>query len=151
MKKSPNKLQKQRNGLLAIVHIAKKSLGLDDDMYRDVLGNWGVKSSGAMSIRELEELVDHFQGLGFRVVGKRPKVKGQSGQIEALRDRIRAETLLLENGEERMIGLVKSKAGVESLEWVRSAPKLMQILRILKIFREQDAQQVQDERRKAKG
>jgi phage gp16-like protein len=144
MKKSPNKLQKQRNGLLAVIHIAKKSLGLDDDTYRSVLGNWGVTSSAALSIPEMEELVNYFQGKGFRVVGK--KKTDRSGQIEALRDRILTETLLLENGGARLAGLVKSKAGVERLEWCRSVPKLRQILRILKIFQEQETEIRKEER-----
>lgn len=149
MKKSPNALQKQRNGLLAVIHIAKKDLCLDDDTYRDVLGNWGVASAKALSIREMEEVVNHFQGLGFRVVGKERKEergKRKEGQVEALRDRILKEALVLENGEARLAGLVKAKAGVDELRWVRDIGKLRQILKILCIFRDQDVEIRKEER-----
>jgi phage gp16-like protein len=151
MKMSPNKiqkpatqtagkLQKQRKGLLAVVHIARKNLGLDDDLYRDILGRWGVASAAAMSIPELEALVNYFAACGFRVVSKKKK-PGHSGHAEALRCRIRQEADGLKNGDLRLAGLVKSKAGVEKLEWCRDVSKLKQILRVLCVFKERDAEE----------
>lgn len=142
-KKSPNRLQghrgrmlnKQRNGLLAIVHIAKQDLGLDDDTYRDVLANWGVKSSAAMSVQELSELVGHFCSLGFRVCSK-SNTRNQ-GQADALHARIRQEAARLDNGDARLAGLIKAKAGVDDLRFCRDVEKLKQILRILKIFQDE--------------
>ena len=146
-KKSPNPLQsqrtsalqRQRNGLLAIVHIAKQSLGMDDAAYRDVLEFYGVASSAALSISELEDLVDHFRGLGFQPLRKRGN--GEAGKrriAEALHARIWEEALALENGEKRLAGLVKKIAKVDDLRFCRNVGKLKQILRILKIFQEQE-------------
>lgn len=149
MKKSPNKLQRQRNGLLAIVHIAKKDLGLDDAAYRDVLGFWGVKSSGALSISELEELIDYFSSRGFqkKTTGdRRQKADGRRRMIEALHERIQAEAAKLENGDARMNGLIKAKANVDDLRFCRNINKLKQILRILKLFQEQEKEQTTEDR-----
>lgn len=131
-KKSPNTLQRQRNGLLAIVHIAKQQLGVDDATYREMLLNWGVKSSAALSILELENLVDYFTSLGFQ---KRPGSKdfesGRRRMTEALHERIREEAAKLENGEARLTGLVKKIANVDDLRFCRNVGKLKQILKIL--------------------
>lgn len=141
-KKSPNRIQKQRNGLLAIVHIAKQNLGMDDATYRDLLLNWGVKSSAALSISELEDLVDHFQSLGFRV--QRSKVQGSRDQgrgrmAEALHERIREEAAKLEKGEARLTGLVKKIANVDDLRFCRNTAKLKQILKIITVYQRQEA------------
>jgi len=140
-KKSPNALQRQRNGLLAIVHIAKKDLGLDDVEYRDVLGFYGVSSSAALSVSELEDLVDHFQSRGFKV--QRSKVQGSRDQgrrrmAEALHARIWEEALALDNGEKRVAGLVKKIAKVDDLRFCRNVGKLKQILKIVCVMKEKD-------------
>lgn len=127
-KKSPNRIQKQRNGLLALVHIAKAQLGLPDHFYREILKNYGVSSAAALSIPELENLVQHFEHRGF--VPKKKKRTG-SGQAKALRERIRDEAAKIENGEKRMEGLVKKIAQVDQLDWCRDVGKLRQILKIL--------------------
>ena len=60
---------------LAVIHIAKKELGLDDDLYREIVkrvsarfrrGNEGVDSSGAMTARERAALLEELHQLGFR-------------------------------------------------------------------------------------
>jgi len=139
MKKSPNKMQGQRNGLLALVHIAKKQLGLSDDEYRDVLGHWGASSAGALAVFELEDLVKYFESVGFR----RTKVSGvrcQGKQAGALRARIRETAAELENGEARLAGLVKSVCKVERLEWCRDLGTLRRLLKIIGTLRKiQDA------------
>ena len=139
-KKSPNALQRQRNGLLAIVHIAKQNLGMDDAAYRDVLGFYGVSSSAALSIPELEDLVDHFESLGFRKARKPGgREAGKQRMAEALHERIREETLKLENGESRMQGLVKKIANVDDLRFCRNIGKLKQILKIITVYQRQEA------------
>jgi len=107
-KRMADKLQERRNGLLALVHIAKKEIPLSDDEYRDVIAYWGVRSSADMSIPELEELVKYFESLGFKKKVSDPRDPGSGvGQIKALQERIRAEAEKLSNGEQRLKGLVK--------------------------------------------
>lgn len=143
-KKSPNALQRQRNGLLAIVHIAKKDLGMDDAAYRDVLGFYGVSSSAALSISELEDLVDHFQSLGFKVqrfAGRafQPAENGRRRMAQALHARIWEEALGLVNGEKRLAGIVKRVANVDDLRFCRNVGKLKRILKIITVYRKSEA------------
>ncbi|WP_035253312.1 phage protein GemA/Gp16 family protein [Desulfatiglans anilini] len=68
-------LERQRKGLLALVHLAKKDLGLSEEIYRSALAAYGVGSAAAMSIPELKDLVRHFESCGFerKVIRERRK------------------------------------------------------------------------------
>jgi hypothetical protein len=138
-KSSNNKIQRRRNGLLALVHIAKKELALRDDEYWDVLKYWGVKTSAEMSIPELEELVEYFESLGFkkRVPADRDPGSGV-GQITALRERVRAEAGKLNNGEQRLKGLVKKIAKADDLMSCRDVKKLKQILKVVRLLQDRE-------------
>ena len=62
---------------IAMIHVAKKQLGLDEDVYRAALKQaTGKTSLRAMTKGELVQVVDHFKAKGFkvrRVTGKSPK------------------------------------------------------------------------------
>jgi phosphosulfolactate synthase (CoM biosynthesis protein A) len=139
-KMSPNRLQQQRNGLLALVHIAKKDLGLTDEEYHACVTALGAGSAGALSISELERLMKHFKKMGF-VKGQRSAVGGQKSgvgsQVTALQERIRSIAQDMENGEARMTGLVKAKCGVDDLRFCRDVKKLKQVLRVMTLIKGQ--------------
>jgi phage gp16-like protein len=147
---SPNRLQQQRNGLLALVHIAKKELGLTDDEYHACVTALGAGSAGALSIPELERLMKHFKKIGFvkkpaitrlaysaEVATKagRKATPRQGGQVTALQERIRSIAQDMENGEARMTGLIKAKCGVEDLRFCRDVKKLKQVLRVMTLIK----------------
>ena len=53
---------------LAIIHIAKKELGLDEDTFRAALTNvTGKRSTRDMNERERLAVIDHFKAKGFTV------------------------------------------------------------------------------------
>lgn len=67
-----------RNQRLAAIHMGKKQLGLDDDIYRDMLEQvTGKRSAKDMSDDDLVKVIQHMDGLGFskREFGQKPKVK----------------------------------------------------------------------------
>lgn len=138
-KSSDDKIHRRRNKLLALVHIAKKELALRDDEYRDVLKYWGVKTSAQMSIQELEELVTYFESLGFKKKVSADRGLGSgAGQITALRERIRAEAGKLNNGEQRLKGMVRKIAKTEDLMSCRDVKKLKQILKVVHLLQNRE-------------
>jgi len=138
-KSSDNKIHRRRNGLLALVHIAKKELALRDDEYRDVLKYWGVTTSAQMSIPELEELVTYFETLGFKKKVSADKDLGSGvGQIKALKERVREEAGKLNNGEQRLKGLVKKIAKADDLMSCRDVKKLKQILKVVRLLQDRE-------------
>ena len=134
-----DKLLERRHKLLALVHIAKKEIPLRDNEYRDVIAYWGVRSSADMSIPELEELVKYFESLGFKKKVPDPRDPGSGvGQIKALQERVREEAVKLNNGEERLKGLVKKIAKENDLKACRNIKKLKQLLKVIRLLQNRE-------------
>src|SRR5487761_1222607 len=79
MKASPSSDPK-RNAELAVIHLAKKHLRMDDFTYRQVVARVSgrfrrdaVSSAGLMSARERAALLEEMHTLGFRRLVDRPK------------------------------------------------------------------------------
>lgn len=91
----PEKARKRR---LAAIHAAKKQLGLEDDVYRDLverIAGGGVRSAADCNSRQLDAVANELRRLGgmpakraqeARVWAGRPKgdLKPQVAKIEAL-------------------------------------------------------------------
>ncbi|NVM78881.1 phage gp16-like protein [Duganella sp. SG902] len=61
-----------RKSELAMIHVAKKFLSLEDDVYRSVLLKiTGRDSSAQLDAAGRKALIAHFKSLGFKVVAKR--------------------------------------------------------------------------------
>ncbi|MFH2011703.1 MAG: phage protein GemA/Gp16 family protein [Pseudomonadota bacterium] len=135
--KSQNKLQRQRNGLLAKIHIAAKELGLDDKTYRDILRSqpWCVASAADLPVWKLEKLVNHFISMGWK---ESPKIGQKESQIEALRERIMEVAAQMENGAKRAQGLCKTICRTDRLEWCRDIGKLKRMLVIMEKIRAEE-------------
>ena len=138
-KSSNHTIQRRRHKLLALVHIGKKDLALRDDEYRDVLKYWGVTTSAEMSIHQLEELVEYFESLGFKKKAPVDRDLGSGvGQITALRERVREEAGKLNNGEQRLKGLVRKIAKKDDLMSCRDVKKLKQILKVVHLLQNRE-------------
>lgn len=65
-----------RQKMLAKIHLAKKELDLDDDVYRDLLENaTGLRSCSKMTMAQLETVLNTLKRKGFQDnwgVGKMP-------------------------------------------------------------------------------
>ena len=134
--KQPRKIL-NRNALLAKIHIAKKELGLDDDLYREILQDeFGVGSAADLRVEELEGLVARFEAKGWQSRAKESRPGGRSyntktAQAEALRDRARQAALHTELNEKRFRGLVKKICGVDELEWCGEAVRLKRLVAVI--------------------
>ena len=64
----------ERKADLAMIHIAKKQLALDDDTYRDLLWAIGrVRSAGDLDYAGRRRVLDHLRKCGFKALVKRAK------------------------------------------------------------------------------
>lgn len=112
---------KNRNQLLAAIHIGKKTLGLDDDVYRDMLENLtGKRSAKDLNLNQLHDVVKHLDSLGFKNqkdFGNKPKVsKPKQAKLNKI------EALLAEKGLHwnYAIGIAKKMFTKEALEFCTS-------------------------------
>lgn len=82
-----------RKSLLGKVHIAKKSLGLDDAAYRDILERQtGHDSAAKLTVPQLVQVVAYLRKIGWQEPAKKPshrkpvvpEATGYIDKIEAL-------------------------------------------------------------------
>lgn len=61
----------------ALIHVAKSRLGMSEEEYRELLGQFGVKSSNDLSRGQFRELLECFVELGFDA----PEFKPMPGRM----------------------------------------------------------------------
>lgn len=121
----------QRNKLLAMIHIAKKDLGLTEEQYGAILHGFKVESAKDLSLIQLDSCVKYFKHLGWEYQPK-PKQGGPDPKrVKALQERAKELAGKLENGEQRLQGLVRSVCRQTFLEWCTDVVKLERLLKVL--------------------
>jgi phage gp16-like protein len=119
----PTHAPQDKKKALAMVHVAKKDLRLDDDVYRNLLQDrFGVGSAKDLTPAQLGLLLDQFRQLGFKPSKKPTDVQTGRGTAPLLR---KIEALLAAKGQDegRFVplsyaeGLLKKMTGVEKLAW----------------------------------
>jgi len=134
----------QRRGLLAMVHIAKKDLALNEGEYEMILAGFKVASSGELSIPQLEWLVKYLKKLGWKPMRRRRRnapsatSSRKEARLDALRRRCVDIAKALENGEKRLAGLAAKICGFASLTWCRDAAKLERLLAVFGSIKEKE-------------
>ncbi|MCP4695301.1 MAG: regulatory protein GemA [Gammaproteobacteria bacterium] len=77
-----------KNSDLAIIHIAKKQLGMNDDDYRDLIRNIGKARSGSskdLSDAGRARVLEHMKACGFKKKRKpRPSGLASSAQVRMI-------------------------------------------------------------------
>lgn len=90
--KSVKKLKIDRKKI-ALIHVAKKQLGLSDDEYRLALGSVGVESSKDLFSSQFNRLMQHFERAGFVSKGAKAR-RGEKSSArtskQAMQRKIRA-------------------------------------------------------------
>lgn len=67
----PTSADALRKNELAMIHLAKKQLALEDDEYRAILLSvTGRQSSADLDWQGRKKLIDHFKKIGFKVAAK---------------------------------------------------------------------------------
>jgi phage gp16-like protein len=113
-----------RQAKLAKIHIAKKALAITDDEYRAILeAKFGVESSKKLKLPQLEQLVGHFQALGWepapaKKAKSKPRNMGKGGRAPLLS---KIEAFLAEAGRswEYADGIAKRVCKVDKVQWCK--------------------------------
>jgi len=121
--------QNHRNDQLAMIHIAKKELGLDDDTYRAVISqisNGRTQSSRDLDYGERNKILEHFKGRGWKKAApKAAKTRplatdDQSKKIRALWLDLHASGALRDSSENALASYVMRQTGVNALQWLNT-------------------------------
>jgi hypothetical protein len=123
---------KQRRGLLAKIHVAKKQMGLNAGEYEMILKSFKVCTAADMTLVQLENMVKLLKHYGFKPCKSRNFREEQSPeQFAALRRRCVDLAKEIPNGEKRLAGLALKICGVSTLTWCKDAGKLERLLAVL--------------------
>lgn len=70
----------------AVLHVAKSQLGLDDDLYRDILEQEaGVRTSKRLNNHKFKKVMNRFEKMGFRSSNyKKPKKRKRKNIPDAM-------------------------------------------------------------------
>jgi phage gp16-like protein len=115
----------KKTKLIQLIHIGKTQLGLDDDLYREVLESCtGKTSSKEMTIAQLESVLDRMKQLGFTVESKdKSGVKNlandaQSKLIRHLWLQLHEAGQVRNSSEKALAKFVENKIGVSALQFL---------------------------------
>lgn len=126
-----NSATDKRRRLLAIVHMAKKELRLDDDTYRSMLASFGVNSSAEMSESGLIDLVRHLERCGFnRPAQRSDRPANMSGPAGRMLKKIEALLTVGAKPWAYADGMAKHMYSVEKVQWLKP-PQLQGIITAL--------------------
>lgn len=120
------KFNKKAN-LIKLIHVGKTKLGLDDDVYRDIIqSTTGKTSSKDLNLAQLEAVLDRFKQLGFAIESKnKSDVKNlandaQSKLIRHLWLQLHAAGHVRNGSELALAKFVENKVGVSALQFLSS-------------------------------
>jgi len=135
-----------RRSLYGKIEIAKKSIGMDDDTYRDLLEvRYGKRSRKQLGNRQLVDLVEHFKTLGFKPkrkaparAGSRPMASGKTQRkIRALWITLYHLGIITDSSEKALAAFVKRQAGVDDLRFL-IPEKAFKVIEALKSWATRD-------------
>jgi len=127
-----------RRGLLAMVHCARRDLGLAEDDYRAVLETlFGKSSASELSDRELVRVVEHFRAKGF-APPVREKAKRSTNphvrKVWALWGDLERSGRLRHPGKDALRAFVERMTGVTDPAWL-APEQANQVVEGLKAWR----------------
>ena len=113
MNKSP------RNIELSKIHLAKKQLGMDDDMYRDMLWTVArVRSASDLDEYGRKTVIEHLKRCGARFTKSRNKRSTPAKSKAQLIGKIKAMLAEAQRPDEYGDGMAKRMFGVDRYEWL---------------------------------
>ena len=128
----------KKSKLIQLIHVGKTKLGLDDELYREVLESCtGKTSSKDLTIQQLEVVLNRFKQLGFEVESKEKTGvanladDAQSKLIRHLWLQLHSAGQVRNGSEKALAKFVENKVGVSALQFLstKSAEMIITHLR----------------------
>lgn len=133
--------------LLAVIHVKKKSLSLDDDTYRDLLERiTGVRSAGDMTEQQRLQVIAEMDRQGAASAGPRRSLRADrvSGRYAGI---LRALWLtgynlgiIRDNRDSALIAFVERQTGLSHTAWLNDPHDAARAIEALKKWIEREGQ-----------
>jgi len=133
---------------LAVIHIAKSELGLDDETYRDLLYEWtGEKSSADLDKEGRHEVIEAFKKMGFEPESEREERlsiedddKPQVQKIKQLWLKLHEVGAVTNPSLESLNAYVQRMTEVDRVQWLGTQDAVMVIEALKGWYSRVDAQ-----------
>ncbi len=121
---------------LAVVHIAKKQVGMTEEEYQDLLGSVGVETSKDLNRKTFSIVMNHFEQLGFKSKSKtrsRRRIQDPPKRKKALMKKL--EALILDTGKTwaYVDGIAKKRFKVDSVQFLE-IPELLKVVQMMAVY-----------------
>lgn len=133
------------SNLLAVIHVKKKSLSLDDDTYRDLLERvTGVRSAGEMNDRQRLQVIAEMDRQGAASAGPRrsqtaDRVSGRyAGILRALWLTGYNLGIIRDRRDSALIAFVERQTGLSHTAWLRDPHDAARAIEALKKWIERE-------------
>lgn len=107
----------------SVIHVAKTKTGMSDEDYRALLSQFGVVTSSDLSLPQFDQLMEHFETLGFRSVAKtKTKIDSRSkllSKVDAIMKAMQLPSAYVDGMSRRMFKNEDGKP-VDSYKWLTS-------------------------------
>lgn len=128
---------------VAAIHVAKKQLGLDDEVFRDVC----ERVTGTRSIRDMSEplrirLIEHFRQQGFKPASKgtRKPLEGKfAPKLQALWIACWNLGITRSKSDQALVAFVKRQSGVDHTRFLIYADDADKVIEGLKAWMKREA------------
>ena len=119
---APARDKPDRRGRLALIHTAKRVLGLDDEAYRDMLWSIaGERSAKGLTPAQLDRVITRLREMGFEPRPMRKLPHPQQRKIAAMWSQLHREGLVRSRSDRSLDAFVKRMTEIERLEWLPPA------------------------------
>ncbi|MCG8635427.1 MAG: regulatory protein GemA [Desulfobacterales bacterium] len=123
-------------GQLAVIHIAKKQVGMTEEEYLDLLGSVRVESAKDLTPKTFNIVMNHFEQLGFVSKSKsrsKRRVENPATEKEALMGKL--EALILATGKSwaYVDGIAKKRFKVESVRFLDTTA-LYKVVQMMAVY-----------------
>lgn len=134
-------MAESRNQLIKLIHVAKRSLNMDESSYRNILQTIGGAASAAdLSVPKLELVLEHLKKCGFTVRSNKKPQRNladdqQSKMIRGLWLELANSGVVKDPSEQALASFVKRMTKVSALQWL-SSKQASQVIENLKQWRD---------------
>ncbi|MBU3952967.1 MAG: regulatory protein GemA [Proteobacteria bacterium] len=120
------------NAKKAMIHVAKKQIGMTEDEYRALLSGVGVNSSKDLNNKTFGDVMDRFKALGFKPKKSSRQTDNLPRSKSALMKKLEAIILDMDLDWPYADAIAKSRFKVDRVQWLEPAPlrKLVQMMAI---------------------
>ncbi|MCP3941427.1 MAG: DUF1018 domain-containing protein [Desulfobacteraceae bacterium] len=121
---------------LAVIHIAKKQVGMSEEEYRDLLSSVSVTSSKKLNSKTFTIVMNQFEQLGFKTKSKtraKRKVSNMPDKKQPLMKKLEAIILDMGKSWRYVDAIAKRRFDVEAAQWLE-VPELRKLVQMMTIY-----------------